>query len=354
MATKLVTQQNLEMQRIVLDRELNVLESVGELLLAHEFMTEAKIGQPLEIQLTSFWNKDVARKAAQVLDEGKTFSKTFTTSTDAHFPLSILVSLEPFVEKERIAGIVLTAKNISEPLRLRNQELLRDKMAHLSTMAAQISDKLNNPLASVLNRIGYLLVEDLTNIGATKLKGELETIQEQLFSMSLITNALQSFSLDSPGDTSYVDINDILSKTIDLSKFLRIQGNVEYQIKLAGNLPPIVGCDVMLEQALLNLVQNALEAMPTGGTLTITSSFDSVSKKYVNVVIKDTGIGIPKKDLEHVYDPFFKTKDRSHAGLGLSISYGIIMNHNASMEIDSKVGKGTKISILLPIYSENK
>lgn len=353
MAAKKKQQRNHEFQTIIFDRELTVQNSSGNLFMEHGFITSITIGKPLESQSFRLWDKTVEQRAHLVLDEGKSYSKVLNFKVSSHNPLSMLISMEPLVKDGKIEGVKFSGKNISESVRLQNQDVIRDKMAHLSILAAKISDKLNNPLASVLNRIGYLLVEDWEMLGAEKLKSELEVIQDQLFSMSLITNALQSFSKDSNLDLDYVNINDILTNTIELSKFLRIQGNVEYKINLESALPPIIGCEITLEQALLVIVQNALEAMPKGGTLTISSACDEISRNYINIIIKDNGIGIPKKDMDHIFDPFFKTKDEKHPGLGLSICYGIIMNHRGSIEIISREKKGTKVSVLLPIYANN-
>jgi signal transduction histidine kinase len=353
MATKKEPQRNQEFQTLILDREFNLQNSSGELFLHNGFISEIKIGQPVESQLSKLWNKNVAHRAQLVVDEGKSFSKVKTFNSHGHSPHAILISLEPLVRDDRIAGITFSGKNISKSVRMQKQVQTRDKMSHLSILAAKISDKLNNPLASVLNRIGYLLVEDWEALGTLKLKHELEAMQDQLFSMSIITNALQSFSKDAPPESTYVNINDILSKTIDLSKFLRIRGNVNYQTNFESELPPIVGCEITLEQAFLILVQNALEAMPKGGTITISSTYDDISHNYVNVIIEDTGVGIPSENMNYIFDPFFKTKNEKHTGLGLSICYGIIINHRGSMDIKSKENKGTKVSILLPIYSKN-
>lgn len=338
---------------VTFDRDLRVVESEGDLFVAKGLAPHANIGDSIEVVLEKLWNKELTQYAGLVIEEGKSFSKTITLNPRAHHPLTVHISFEPRVEKGMITGLVLTGKNISESTRIKNQETLRDKMLNLSILAAQIADKLNNPLASVLNRVGYLLVEDLDSLGTTKLKSELSAISDQLFSMSLTTNALQSFSKDTLIQRDFININDIISKTVDLSKFLKIQGNVSYNINFGKDLPLITGCEITLEQAFLNIVQNSLEAMPNGGTLGITTAFDKISRRYVNVEISDTGVGIPPENIDRIFDPFFKTKGHKHTGLGLSISYGIIMNHKGSMEVRSDLNKGTTISVLLPIYDDN-
>ena len=106
MATKNEPQQSHEFQTLILDREFRVQKSHGELFFNKGFITNVKIGDPLETMLLKFWNKDVANKALLVLEDGKTFSKIKTINPRAHYPLSILISLEPLVVKDKIEGIV--------------------------------------------------------------------------------------------------------------------------------------------------------------------------------------------------------------------------------------------------------
>ena len=338
-----------QVQEIVLDKNFKIVETRGRLFQTRGYLKAFEIGDSLENVLTKFWNEDMAARCRLAIEKAKTFKRVYKINPRRRNPLSISITIEPRVERGRIVGAVFRARDITRETRQEYQQALREKMSQLSILAAQIADRLNNPLASVLNRIGYLLVDDFANLDFSHLRRELESIQDQLYSMSLITNALQSFSRESPADFRPLQINEVLSKTIDISKLLQIQGNINYIIDLADNLPLVFGSEITLEQAFLNIIRNALEAMPEGGVLSVSSCLDEVTGKHVLISIKDNGEGISQENLARVFDPFFKTKNDSHPGLGLSISYGIITSHKGHIEIMSKKTKGTKVIVLLPI-----
>jgi len=259
------------------------------------------------------------------------------------------ITAEPHVVDFKITGVVLTIKDLTLQKRRQRQDLLHEKMTNIALLAAQVAHKLNNPLAAVLNRIGSLLINDIDSVNIARVRGELELVQEQIYSMSVITNALVSFSKESEASFRLLDINDIVDKSIELSKLLQIQNNIEYQINLNPKIPQIRGSEITLEQCIINIIRNALEAMPTGGVFSISTRLDKLSPDYINIIFQDTGNGIAKESIDKIFDPFFKTKDENHSGLGLSISYGIIANHKGSIEISSKPSGGTRVFILLPI-----
>ena len=120
--------------------------------------------------------------------------------------------------------------------------------------------------------------------------------------------------------------------------------------------PPVQGDRKQLSQALLNLLLNAVEAMPQGGTLTISSALvinpDS-RRQFIQLKIADTGHGIPEKDLPYLFDPFFTSK-AGGSGLGLSIVYAILQKHNGQVEVESEWGKGSSFSLLLPVQEEEE
>ena len=113
---------------------------------------------------------------------------------------------------------------------------------------------------------------------------------------------------------------------------------------------PVVQGDInQLQQCIINLIFNAIDAMPDGGTLALSGGFETISRR-VTIHVKDSGTGIPEKDLAHIFEPFFTTKQEGYGvGLGLSTVYGIIERHKGSVEVDSRVGKGTEFRLLLPV-----
>ncbi len=342
------TQESTETQKFVLDNDLKILDFEGTLFSDKGYIQALKRGDYFYDVLPKFWKKKFTQICQRVLDEGKTYKKVISPNSHSKHSITFLVTIEPLVKNGTIAGLVFTGRDFTENSRRALEHELHEKMSIMSILAAQIADRLNNPLASVLNRIGTLLLDGFDDIDFSNLKGELQLMQDQLYSMSLITNAMQSFSKEPQGKFVKLQINDIIAKSIELSKMLQLQHNINYWIVLDEKLPPILGSEITLEQALINIIRNGLEAMPNGGVLRISSAVDEVSSKYLKIVIRDNGIGIDEDVLKKIYDPFFTTKNDDHPGLGLSISYGIIANHHGSIEINSKVNKGTKVTVLLP------
>jgi signal transduction histidine kinase len=261
------------------------------------------------------------------------------------------MTVEPLVRDLRVTGIVLNIRDITEQNRMTHQKALKEKMDNLASLAAHIADKMNNPLATILNRIGSLLVTEFKPDDLQNIRYELESIQELIYNMSVITNALEAFSNVSTDNFRILHVNYIVEKAVQISKLLQLHENISYKVELTDDLPPILGSEITLEQCLINIIRNAIEAMPdkNDGLLKVTTGRDKHQPKFVTITITDNGIGIPKENLNRVFDPFFRTKNEGHSGLGLSVGYGIIASHNGKIDINSPANKGTRVSISLPI-----
>jgi two-component system NtrC family sensor kinase len=221
-------------------------------------------------------------------------------------------------------------------------------MTNLFLLAAQVAHKMNNPLATILHKVGCLLLEDLRDMDGHALKSELEYIQDTIYSMSTITTALEAFSHDDVAHFTPVNLNEVIEKSIDVCKLLQVKDSVKYQIDLKSDLPFVFGNEITLEQCLINILRNSLEAMPDGGVLSVESSMDPAVPELIQVKIADNGIGIDPDHLEKVFDPFFTTKSEKHYGLGLSISYGILAVHQGTVRLESSPLNGTKVVLTLP------
>lgn len=338
-----------KVQKIYLDKRFRVLSAEGDLEKHFNLFGSLGKGKDFVDLLPRLWQKDIGPALPKALEQGKTFEVEYKVRTKDRKTAYVSLKVEPVVNGGRIEGVSVAVRDISVLQRQRYQAALREKMENLSVLAANISHELNNPLAALLNQIGRLLMEDLTEKDLPRLRMELESIQEQIYAMSIVTNALEAFSKDSQSHFRLLNINSVLEKSIELSKLLQVQSNVTYHVNLAPNLPPVLGNEITLEQSFINIIRNALEAMPSGGVLTVQSSIDKINPDYIQITIKDTGIGIARENIEKIYDPFFKTKNGDHSGLGLSISYGIIANHRGNIEVSSRLNKGTTLMILLPI-----
>jgi two-component system NtrC family sensor kinase len=162
---------------------------------------------------------------------------------------------------------------------------------------------------------------------------------------------LLEFSRETVPQKSWISVNNILDASMALvgnqARFM----NIKVCRDFSPDIPAIFADPNQLEQVFINILLNASHAMENGGDLRINTR-NSGKGEFVVVAISDTGCGIPKENLQKIFDPFFSTKENSGTGLGLSVSYGIINSHGGMIEVESSVGVGTTFTISLPIESE--
>jgi signal transduction histidine kinase len=157
-----------------------------------------------------------------------------------------------------------------------------------------------------------------------------------------------------------LDVNEVLEELIHLSEPWFLARNVRFSVTLSPNLPPLLGDPTHLQTLFLNLITNALDAMPQGGVLTIKTRqvpppLSSEDGKWLEISITDTGIGITEELKKRIFDPFFTTKKMGEGtGLGLPICEKIIKEHSGRIEVESEVGKGSRFSIFIPVFERNE
>ncbi|HWU37016.1 MAG TPA: ATP-binding protein, partial [Candidatus Acidoferrum sp.] len=150
------------------------------------------------------------------------------------------------------------------------------------------------------------------------------------------------------------DLGTVVRDTVDLMSAKLKNSGVRLNLSLPGEAPPVRGDPKQLTQVFLNLLLNAVEAMPDGGDLTIRSSLarsQESGREFLRVVIQDTGQGIAEKDRPYLFDPFF-TRKPGGTGMGLAIVYSIVQKHNGRIEVESEPGKGASFILSLPILRE--
>jgi signal transduction histidine kinase len=223
------------------------------------------------------------------------------------------------------------------------QQLLQsERLAAVGKLAARVAHEVNNPLAIIKTAICIMgnqtHEDDLTN-------AHLKTIEEEINRIARILRELLDFSRPSPLE-QMVDVNAVIQNL----EFLLAQNLQEKQIALSVVLDPAVPQARIsadhLKQVLLNLVRNAEDAMPSGGRLRIQTA---PADAGIEVSVTDSGCGITPEHIPYLFDPFFTTKaDQGGMGLGLSVLYGIIKNAHGRIEVDSQVGKGSTLRVILP------
>ncbi len=236
-------------------------------------------------------------------------------------------------------------------LRARMDELksTRDQLIHSARLAAvgelagHIAHEINNPLTSV---IGYtsLLVESESDPERT---AQLKIIEGEGLRAREIVKKLLDFAHQVEPKRETVDIKRILKVVLSLVTGPARASNIAIKEEYAEGLPDILVDVSQIEQVFLNIINNSMDAMPHGGTLTVKSF---LAGRYIAVSVSDKGRGIETEMLPRIFEPFFTTKDKvSGAGLGLSVSLGIIERHGGKIDVESSVGEGTKFTVRLPV-----
>jgi signal transduction histidine kinase len=224
------------------------------------------------------------------------------------------------------------------------------KMASLGVMAGGIAHEIRNPLA-VCSSAAQLISK---NPNDRVLREECaDKIYSNIHRASQIIENLLKFSRASEEDFGAVNLNEALELTLSLITHQIKLHQIDLNVEFAKDLPYIMGNANLLQQVFLDLILNAYNAMPKGGKLTVSTLVNSYGE--VEIRFADTGCGIPKENLECIFDPFFTTMPVGRGtGLGLSVSYGIVKQHDGSIEVESKVDVGSTFTVKLPLARDWK
>lgn len=271
------------------------------------------------------------------------------------------LSAAAMFQKEKETGLVVFFRDQREIRKLMQEAadqarlLQQDKMISLGRLAASVVHEINNPLAGILNyaRLMTKMLGKgmLASESVTKFQGYLSLMESELSRCSKIVSNLLSFSRQSTLESAPVKVNELITKSITLCEHKLSLQNIRIDTVLSPENPVIPGDFNQLEQCLINLIFNAMDAMETGGVLTLESALIP-AQKIVEIRVRDTGCGIAREDLIYIFDPFFTTKKQGKGlGLGLSTTYGIIDRHHGAVSVESEPGKGTVFTIKLPLGS---
>jgi two-component system NtrC family sensor kinase len=229
------------------------------------------------------------------------------------------------------------------------QMLQAEKLTSLGKLAAVVAHEINNPLSGILTYAKLLRrwvdrgeLEDR----AQEMRESLQLIESESKRCGDIVRNLLTFARVAPLNIAPVDMSAVIRQTVKLVEHKMKLGNITPLLELADDLPPVRGDAAQLEQLILALVINAIEAMPREGTLRLKTSSDGES---VTVVIEDNGTGIPADFIPHLFEPFQTTKEEGKGvGLGLAISRTIVERHQGRIDVVSEVGRGTTFTITFP------
>lgn len=226
-----------------------------------------------------------------------------------------------------------------------------EKLAAVGEMAAGIAHELNNPLTTVIGFTEIVLGDLPEQIEVRK---DLELVLQEARRARSVVRGLLDFSRQSETLRTKTSINEIIEDVLLLINHLIKTSKVRLETHLGVNLPWVSIDRNQIKQVIINLINNALNAMPEGGCITLeTDECSRYSRDWLRVTVRDTGIGIPEENLQRIFEPFFTTREaQGGTGLGLSITYGIVTDHGGMIEVESLVNTGSAFVVWLPLEAQ--
>ena len=301
----------------------------------------------------------------QVRDE---FERAFTTGRierieqqtvdqdgTKHWMVSKIPMRDP--DTDQVTHVITVGEDITVRVEAMHAVGRADKLAAVGRLAAGVVHEINNPLATISACAEAL--EQRVEEGIFEPSDAIEDLNEYLglikseaFRCKSITTGLLDFSRLRTGERHRLDVGEILHSSSNLVSHQKRGADVNFVVEIADDLPVINADGGQLQQAVIALATNAIDAMPDGGTLTFRAF---TAHRRISIEVEDTGVGIPTEDLPKVFEPFFTTKEVGKGtGLGLAVCYGIITDHGGRLSVRSAVGKGTTFTIVLPIVGKTE
>mgnify|MGYP001474389967 CR=1 FL=1 len=299
------------------------------------------------------WRLVVQRDAKELTEARNSVSLRF-----AALGLLCLIVLGAAAVRARNGILEIHARMDEEKARSSNCELQVQKLDAISQLGVGLAHEVNNPLAIIGEEAGWMQdvlrresFKDIPDAG--ELRDSLRQIVTQTARSREITHKLLSFGGKTDGTIRDVEMNTLVTDVVVLRRREASQKNIEIREELAEKLPIILSEPALLRQLLINLINNSMDAMPDGGTIIVATT--PGDDGGVRLEVRDTGFGIPHENLNKIFDPFFTTKPPGKgAGLGLSISHGILQRVGGRISVASTPGQGTTVTVELPVEARQR
>ena len=318
---------------------------VNSKVLAWGYAKEDLLGRPY---LGLLSKRHRGRRLKSTLDIGVKQVYEVEVLTKSGEPRSVMVSVSPLhgVDGE-ILGVLGIARDMTDTKKLEQQIRNSEKLASVGKLAAGVAHEINNPLGGILNCLYNMRKGTLS---PSRQEEYLASMEDGLRRVQRIVRQLLDFSQQHNPELALADINHVVNRVLLLTDHLFIPHRVQLETDLAVGMPELMIDRHMMEQVLMNLVLNAIQAMRNGGVLSIRTT---VEEDQCLVRVQDSGCGISSSVLPRIFDPFFTTKNEGEGtGLGLSVSLGIVERHGGRIGVESEVGKGTTFTVSIPLSTE--
>ena len=338
--------ESVEPQIVVTDVKMPKMGGIELLRKVKERFEDTEV-----IVITAFGEMDLAIEALQ-LDASDFINKPID---DAALKLALSRAKERYLSRQHLKEYTrfLEQKNLDQA-----RILHRDKLISLGRLSASVVHEINNPISGILN-YAHLMNRMIKKSGGTGMDMEkfsryLDIIESESSRISEIVSSLLTFSRKSKLTFAEIDVKTLLEKSALLCRHKVELSSIELSMEIEPDLKPIHGDFNQIQQSIINLVFNAVDAIGTGGKIAI-SAMNKTEEGQVWIVVRDNGKGIEPEELNRIFEPFYTTKDEGYGvGLGLSIIFGIMERHGGSIEADSEPGRGTSFTLRFPAAGENR
>ncbi len=258
------------------------------------------------------------------------------------------ISTYPMLEDGDVIGAIEISRDITDDINVQKAMMQQEKLASVGRLSAGVAHEINNPLTTILTT-AMLIQEELDPQDPNY--PELETITKETLRCRKIVASLLDFARQSTPSRKKCDLNNIVRESVVLTNKQAAFSDLTLTCDLAQDMPPIHLDTGQIQQSIINLILNAIEATAAGGAISISTCYRP-DLQSIEITISDTGEGISEDNIVKIFDPFYTTKDSGN-GLGLAITHGIIEQHNGTIDVDSKLGRGTTFKITLPLTASN-
>jgi len=320
------------------------------------YSREDVLGRPLEMLLPErFRSPHADHRAAYFRDPhvrpmGQGLNLLARRRDGTDFPVEISLS---YVRTDEGMQALAFVTDITRRRAMERAARQAERLAALGRLSAGIAHEVNNPIGIILSRIEIMLLDAQAQPLPGKMAEDLRVLHRHAQRVASIAQGLLSFARESSGARRPVDLNDLVEETLQLVEKDVATAGITIRRAFVNGLPPVLGDGSALQQVVLNLVTNARDALVgDGGEITLETRLVADRPGAARLIVRDTGPGISPDVLPKIFDPFFTTKSEG-TGLGLSISYGIVQDHNGTIEVESQPGQGTTFILTFPSLGED-
>jgi len=285
---------------------------------------------------------------AEVIETGQPSQATHIHLDQNGNKHHVSISCYPLVERGELKGVIEVSKDITKEIKFEKKMMQQEKLVSIGRLSAGVAHEINNPLTTILTS-SMLIQEDLEE--GTQIYNELAIISNEALRCRKIVKSLLDFARQSKSFKKMDDLNEVIKESLVLTRKQAKFKDIDLATRLAPHLPKLTIDRDKIQQTIINLTLNAIEATPSGGKIRLFSHYLE-KKNTIEIVVNDTGEGILPENLYKIFDPFFTTK-KNGTGLGLAITHGIIEQHGGTIVAQSTPGRGTSFHITFPLTQGN-